>query len=98
MSPYAAAGSADIAPILSSEDFAEAGLAARSGLNAPGLSMRMKGMSLQGMATMPSGNLSRRHGQPALQPADLRSPASLRKAVLAKMILDAPRALAPHGS
>ena len=94
---FAASEYADLTPKLSAGEIA-ADLSVRSGLNAPGLSMRMKGMSLQGMATMPTGNLSRRHGQPVLNPADLRNPESLRKAMLAKMILDAPRGLVPYGA
>lgn len=95
--PFVIPALADIAPIITADEYAAASLSARSGLNAPGLSMRMKGMSLQGMATMPSGSLARHHGSPLLDVQELRNQASLRKAVLAKMILDPPRGLVPYG-
>lgn len=88
---------AEIKPMISAEDFAAAGLSLRSGLNAPGISLRMKGMDLRGMAMMRSGGHSRQHGTPTLDLAELRQPATLRKAVLAKAILDPPRALLPYG-
>lgn len=94
--PQDEAAYADLTPSISAEHFAEAGAALRSGLNAPGLSMRMKGMSLQGMATMPSGSMARQRGRPMLDLAELKNPATLRRAVLAKVILDPPRGLSPY--
>lgn len=87
----------EMAAMISAEDFA-ASMSIRSGLNSPGISMRMKGMSLQGMATMPSGNPAGRHGAPILSLNDLRDPRQLRKAILAKAVLDPPRGLVPYGA
>lgn len=87
----------EMAAAISAEDFAAASASLRSGLNAPGLSMRMKGMRMQGIATMPSGNPSGRHGAPLLTLRDLRDERQLRRAILAKAILDPPRGLVPYG-
>lgn len=85
-----------MAAAFSAEDFAAASASLRSGLNAPGLSMRMKGMSMQGIATMPSGYPSGQHGAPLLSLRELRNERHLRRAILAKAILDPPRGLVPY--
>ncbi|HMP77339.1 MAG TPA: hypothetical protein PKE12_13675 [Kiritimatiellia bacterium] len=87
---------ADVKAMISAEDFAAAS-AASSGLNSPGLSMRMKGMSFQGMATMPSGLTGRARGVPEFAPEELLDRKALRKAILTKIILDPPPALVPYG-
>lgn len=68
----------------------------RSALNAPGVSMRMKALNFKGMSKLLSFNPSATRGAPLLSARDLRDKRTLRRAFLAKVILDPPRAFAPY--
>jgi hypothetical protein len=88
----------DAASKIATEDYAIADASLRAGLNAPGLSMRMKVMSMRGIAMLPSVNPTGRQGVPVLSLRELRDRRELRKATLAKVILDPPRGLVPFGA
>lgn len=95
--PVASTSIPDMAAMISAEDFAVAKDVLRSGLNAAGVSVRMKGMNFKGIAVMPFGDQMTRRGQPLLTLSDLRDERQLRRAILAKAILDPPRGLVPYG-
>lgn len=87
---------ADIAPMLTAEEQMAGQLSVRSGLNAPGLSLRMRGAGLGNSGKLPTLSLAQHNGAPVLNLRDLRASLSLKKAVLSKIILDPPRSLAPY--
>lgn len=88
----------DIAPMLTSEEQLAGQLSVRSGLNAPGLSLQIRGAGLGNTGRLPTLSLSQHNGAPVLNLRDLRASLSLKKAVLSKIILDPPRSLAPYSA
>lgn len=77
-------------------DESAGGALLRSALNAPGVSMRMKALNFKGMSKLLSFNPSATRGAPLLSGRDLRDKRTLRRAFLAKVILDPPRAFTPY--
>lgn len=91
---------ADIAPMLTAEQHVAEQLRTQlgSGLSAAGLPLKIQGASLSGATSVPMLNLAQHHGAPLLNLRELRRSVPLKKAILAKIILDAPRALSPYSA
>ncbi|MCZ7591500.1 MAG: hypothetical protein M5U15_04800 [Kiritimatiellae bacterium] len=91
---------ADIAPMLTAEQHVAEQLRTQlgSGLSAAGLPLKIQGASLSGAASVPMLNLAQHHGAPLLNVRELRRSVPLKKAILAKIILDTPRALSPYSA
>ncbi len=90
-------GITDMASMRLAEDPISALGASSGGLTAYGQSLRMKGTGLQGLVAMPSSGSHRRHGPALLSLRELTDTATLRRAVLTKIILDPPRGIVPYG-
>ena len=59
----------------------------------PGLTLRMKGLNLKSVRMQSHSGSSSRGGKPTFHLASLRNPTTLRHAVIARMVLDKPKAL-----
>lgn len=88
----------DIAPMLTAEQHVAQQLTSRlgSGLGVDTGAMKIRSGSLGGRASLPMLNLAQHHGAPLLNVQELRKTVPLKKAILAKIILDSPRALSPY--
>lgn len=89
---------AEIAPMLSAEQHIAQQLTSTlgAGLGVDTRAMKIHSGSLGGMASLPMLNIAQRHGAPFLNVQELRKTVPLKKAILAKIILDPPRALSPY--